>query len=127
MGLLIDREELDLVIDKIKSNLLYLSSLKKDQLFKITAIKDKEIINSKIDTYNKSFKRNFVYYSEDFQKFISCEFNKLNCRDFNANTKDISELLRQNLSFDKTHFVYLGQNLSGSSSKIFIIKIMTKL
>ncbi len=127
MGLLIDREELDLVIDKIKSNLLYLSSLKKDQLFKITAIKDKEIINSKIDTYNKSFKRNFVYYSEDFQKFISCEFNKLNCRDFNANTKDISELLRQNLSFDKTYFVYLGQNLSGSSSKNFYYKNYDKV
>ena len=127
MGVFIDKEELYLVIEKIKSNLSYLNSLDQDQLYKISAVEEKEMINSKVNTYNKSLKRNFVYYSDDFQKFITCEFNKVNCREFNTNANDISELLRQNLSYDQTHFVYLGQNLLGPSSKISTIKMLIGL
>ncbi|WP_075502026.1 hypothetical protein [Candidatus Pelagibacter communis] len=127
MGVFIDKEELYLVIEKIKSNLSYLNSLDEDQLYKISAVEEKEVINSKVNSYNKSLKRNFVYYSDDFQKFITCEFNKVNCRDFNTNTKDISELLRQNLSYNQTHFVYLGQNLLGSSSKNFYYQNVDKI
>jgi len=127
MGIFIDNEELYLIINNIKSNLSYLSSLKEDRLYKITAIPDKEIIDSKINSYNKSLKRNFVYYSDYFQKFIICEFNKINCRDFITNTKDISELLRQNLSHDQTHYIYLGQNLLGSSSENFYYKNFDKI
>jgi hypothetical protein len=119
MGVLINHEELNSVIEKIKFNLLYLRSLKNDKLYSITAIEEKEIINSKINTYNKSLNRNFVYYSDNFQKFISCEFDKNNCRDLNITKENISKLLEQNLAYDDNYFVFLGKNLSGSSSKNF--------
>ena len=122
MGFLIELEELKLIIEKVKSNLLYLSLLKKDQIFKINASKDKQTISDQNSPINESFKRNFVYYSDDFKKFISCEINYTNCKNLNLNSKDISELLRQNLSYDQTSLIYMGRNLLGSSSKNFYYK-----
>jgi hypothetical protein len=119
-GVLINYEELSLIINQIKSNLLYLSSTRDDQLFEISIKKNKEIINSKINSYNKSIIRNFVYYSEDFQKFISCEFPRKNCKDLNINNdEDKARLLRQELYLNDIHYVYLGLNLFGSSSENF--------
>ena len=127
MGLFIEREELNLIIEKLKSNLLYLSLLKEDQTFKITAKEDQQIMIDQNNPINRFLKRNFVYYSNDFNKFVACEINYTNCKNFNINSKDISELLRQNLSNNQTHLVYMGQNLLGSSSENFYYKNYDKI
>lgn len=126
MGMFFNNKDLSKIIDRIKFNLLYLSKLSENKLFKISINKQKEIIDSNNQSYNKNINRNFVYYSNNFDHFISCEFQKKNCRDFKINISDKSELLRQNLSYDKKHFIYLGQNLMGTSSENFFYRNFDK-
>lgn len=126
MNLIIDKNDLDKILKKIESNLKYLSILNDDKLFKISINKKNEIINQ-TDSFNQKLIRKFVYYKENFNGYLECEFYKKNCKNLNLNNKNKSELLGQNLFYSDTNYIFTGSLLSSAESESFYYQYLDKI
>ena len=68
-----------------------------------------------------------MYYKNDFSGYLQCEFHKKNCKNFDLNEKDKSELLRQNLSHDDVALYLLAITLNSLKSKNFYYHFLNEI
>ena len=126
MKLIISENDLEKILKKIEFNLKFLRSLDDERLYKISINKKNEIINQN-SRFNEKLKRKFVYYKNDFNGYLQCEFYKKNCKNFNLSEKDKSELLRQNLSHDDVNFIFTGSTIDNLKSKNFYYQYLNEI
>ena len=116
-GVEIKNEVLNNYINEVLKNLNYLKNLDQDKFIKskktqnnLIYIKDKNLFDKMFDQKKKkNINRLLVFYDTNINNFLVCDIFSENCKKTNISTKNIPDLISQDLKEKNKHLVFLGK------------------
>ena len=109
-GVNLKKDKIEELIKIIKDRLLLLNNFDEDRIFNVSYdIKSRSFMPSTFLS-NEKIKRRFIYYSDKFDEYLSCDIYGNDCKNILLNTKEKIKSLAQELKdANNNNFIFVGK------------------
>jgi len=109
-GINLKKEKIEELIKIIKDRLLLLNNFEEDRIFNVSYDMKSRSFMPTTFLSNKNIKRRFIYYSDKFDEYLSCDIYGNDCKNILLNTKEKIKSLAQELKdANNNNLIFVGK------------------
>ena len=109
-GINLKKEKIEELIKIIKDRLLLLNNFEEDRIFNVGYDMKSRSFMPTTFLSNKNIKRRFIYYSDKFDEYLSCDIYGNDCKNILLNTKEKIKSLAQELKdANNNDLIFVGK------------------
>ena len=109
-GVNLKKDKIKQLIKIIKDRVLLLSKFEKERIFNVSYdVKSKSFMPNSFSS-NENIKRRYIYYSDNFDKYLNCNIDGIDCKNIFLSKKDkISSLAQELKDKSDNNFIFVGK------------------
>ena len=109
-GIILKKEKIEELIKIIKNRLLLLNNFEEDRIFNVSYDMKSRSFMPTTFLPIKNIKRRFIYYSDKFDEYLSCDIYGNDCKNILLNTKEKIKSLAQELKdANNNNMIFIGK------------------